>query len=199
MKKIIACLALLVLAASCASNNKKIIIMSKGAADINTDTKTITAKDGAGHDEKTINISDKKVSFKLSTPAGDANVELLENGYYIINVKNDTIIGSYQQYTDPSLVKNVVTQEELKKKIDSLSSLVAGKNVNAANHNFFILPNTAVRISGNLDAIVVGPYHKMTSAEKVGDKDPEVYRFYSIKEMREEIARLRSFTIAEKK
>ncbi len=199
MKKIVACLALVVLAASCADNNKKIIVMSKGAADINTDTKTITAKDGAGHDEKTISISDKKVSFKLITPAGDANVELLENGYYIINVKNDTIIGSYQQYTDPNLVKNVVTQEELKKKIDSLNSLVAGKNVSAANRNFFILPNTAVRISGNLDAIVVGPYHKMTSAEKVGDKDPEVYRFYSIKEMREEIARLRSFTIAEKK
>jgi hypothetical protein len=199
MKKIIACLALVVLAASCADNSKKIIVMSKGPADINTDTKTIIAKDGAGHDEKTISISDKKVSFKLSTPAGDANVELLENGYYIINVKNDTIIGSYQQYTDPNLVKNVVTQEELKKKIDSLSSLVAGKNVSAANRNFFILPNTVVRISGNLDAIVVGPYHKMTSAEKVGDKDPEVYRFYSIREMREEIARLRSFTIAEKK
>lgn len=199
MKKIIACLALLVLAASCANNNKKIIVMSKGPAAINTDTKTITAKDGAGHDEKTISIADKRVSFKLSTPAGDANVELLENGYYIINVKNDTIIGSYQQYTDPNLVKNVVTQEELKKKIDSLSSLVTGKNVSAANRNFFILPNTAVRISGNLDAIVVGPYHKMTSAEKVDDKDPEVYRFYSIKEMREEIARLRSFTIAEKK
>ena len=199
MKNLITGLTLMVLITSCANNNKKIVVMSKGTADINTDTKVITAKDGAGHDEKTVNVSGEKVSFKLSTPAGDANVELQQNGYYIINVKNDTIIGAYQQYSDPSQVKNVVTQEELKKKIDSLSLLSEGKNVSAANRNFFILPNTAAMITANQDAIIVGPYHKMTSAEKVGDKDPEVYRFYSIKEIREEIARLKGFTIAEKK
>ncbi len=199
MQKLIVCLSVLALLSSCASNNKRLIVMSKGAAEVNTDAKTIAAKDGAGHDEKTVDITGEKISFKLSSPVGDANVELTDNGLYVINVKNDTIIGSYQAYADPKTIKNVVSQEELKVKIDSLIQLTEARNINAANRNFFILPNTAAKISSNIDAIVVGPYHKMTSAEKVGDKDPEVYRFFSIKEIREEITRLQGFATPVKK
>lgn len=199
MQKLIVCLSVLALLSSCASNNKRLIVMSKGAAEVNTDAKTITAKDGAGHDEKTVDITGEKISFKLSSPAGDANVELVDNGMYVVNVKNDTIIGSYQAYADPKTVKNMVSQEELKVKIDSLIQLTEAKNISTSNRNFFLLPNTATRISPNIDAIVVGPYHKMTSAEKIGDKDPEVYRFFSIREIREEIARLQGFATPVKK
>ena len=90
MKKLIPGLTVLVLLSSCSSNNKRIIVMSKGAADVNTDAKTITAKDGAGHDEKIVDITGEKIGFKLSSPAGNANVELTDNGLYVINVKNDT-------------------------------------------------------------------------------------------------------------
>lgn len=194
MKKIIALLGVVVLLSAC-DKDKKIVVMSKGAADINTDTKTIKAKEGAGHEEKTAIVSGDKIVFKLSTPAGEATVELLENGLYIINVKSDTIIGSYQKYSDPGLAQNMITQENLKLRIDSLLLLSEGKNVSATNRNFFILPNHAVKITDNKNAIIVGPYHQMRSAEKIDGKDPEVYRFYSIREIREMIRRLQALTI----
>ena len=90
----------------------------------------------------------------------------------------------------------IKTQEELKHGIDSLIQLTQGKNISAANRNFFVLPKTAVKISDNLDAFVVGPFHRMTSVEKDGDKVPEVYRFYSIQEIREIIDQLTALTKA---
>ncbi len=172
--------------------------MSKGAAEVDVNAGTILSKDGAGHEEQILNINSKKVSFKLTTPNGEATVEMLENGLYIINVKNDTIIGSYQKYTKADKAQNVLTQEVLKQKIDSLILLSEGKNVSAANRNFFILPNQATKISENNTAQVVGPYHQMRSAEMVDGKEPEVYRFYSIKEIREMIVKLQALTVAPK-
>lgn len=198
MKKILVLLGAVILLASC-GKDKKMIVMSKGPADINTEAKTISAKDGSGHEEKEVSLSGDKVVFKLNTPAGEATVELLGNGLYIVNVKNDTIIGSFQKYSDPKLAQNMVSQENLKKQIDSLQLLSEGKNVSEANRNFFILPNSAVKITDNTQAMVVGPYHRMRSAEKVDGKDPEVYRFFSIKEIRETIAKMQAMTMAEKK
>ena len=59
---------------------------------------------------------------------------------------------------------------------------------------FFIPPNTAAKITSNTDATIVGPYHRMTSIEKNGNKEPEVYRFYSINEVRETIDKLTQHT-----
>ena len=196
MKKIFPLFAVVLLFASC--SEKKLIIMSKGPVEINTDTKTIKATDGTGHEEKVVTVTGDKVVFKLLTPAGEATVELLENGLYVVNVKNDTIIGSYQNYGDPKLSQNVVTQINLKRRIDSLQLLVEGKNVSKANRNFFILPNKAEKITENTESMIVGPYHRMRSAEKVNGKAPEVYRFYSIKEIREIIEKLQSLTVAKK-
>jgi hypothetical protein len=174
------------------------VVMSKGPAVINTDAKTITAKEGAGHEEKEITLGGGKMVFKLNTPAGEAVVELLENGLYIVNVKNDTIIGSFVKYGDPKKAQTSVTQEELKKQTDSLQLLLEGKNVSEANRNFFILPNTAKKITDNTKAMIVGPYHRMTSAETVDGKAPDVYRFYSIREIREMIVKLQVLTAPKK-
>jgi hypothetical protein len=48
-----------------------------------------------------------------------------------------------------------------------------------------------------MDAFIVGPYHRMSSIEKTGDKEPEVYRFYSVKEVRETIGKLEKLTGAQ--
>jgi archaellum component FlaF (FlaF/FlaG flagellin family) len=181
---------------ACSSDPKTVVVMSKGNADIDLNAGTIGAKDGSGHVEKIINMNNKKVSFKLNTPAGEATVDLLENGLYVVNVKNDTIIGSYQKYTSADKAQNMITQESLKQKIDSLKLLVEGKNVTPANRNYFILPNQATRITDNPNAQIVGPYHQMRSAEKIDGKDPEIYRFYSIKEIREMIIKLTALTVA---
>lgn len=194
MKLILSCLTAILLLASCSSDQKRVVVFSKGSVDINTDTKTIKATDGAGHEDKTIDFVGKTVELTLNTPSGDAKVTLTENGYYIVNVKNDTIIGSQVNYSDPQLSNQVITQEALRVKIDSLHNLVNNKNVGKANRNFYILPNSAVHLTDNFDAIVVGPFHQMRSAESKDGKAPEVYRFYSIKEIRETIAKLEGMT-----
>jgi hypothetical protein len=194
MKNIAVVLFAFVLLSSCAGNNKRIYVMSKGPAQYDEAAKTISAKDGNGHEEKIINISSAEVALKLNGPTGEASVNFKENGLYVINIKNDTIIGSKQNYITPKLQKDIMTQDELKVKIDSLVDLTTGKNISVANHNFFILPNHVVKITDNLEAIIVGPFHQMTTAERVDGKEPEVYRFYSIREIRETITKLNGFT-----
>jgi hypothetical protein len=194
MKFILSCFTAILLLASCSSDQKRVVVFSKGSVDINTDTKTIKATDGAGHEDKMVDFVGKTVELTLNTPSGDAKVTLTENGYYIVNVKNDTIIGSQVNYSDPQLSNQVITQEALRMKIDSLHNLVNNKNVGKANRNFYILPNSAVHLTNNFDAIIVGPFHQMRSAESKDGKAPEVYRFYSIKEIRETIAKLEGMT-----
>jgi len=194
MRNIVAILITFVLLSSCAGNNKRIFIMSKGPAQYDEAAKTISAKDGKGHEEKIINISSAEVALKLNGPTGDAAISFKENGLYIINIKNDTILGSKQNYVSPKLQKDIMTQDELKIKIDSLHQLMEAKNISTANHNFFILPNQAIKITDNLEAIIVGPFHQMTTAERVDGKEPEVYRFYSIREIRETVTKLEGFT-----
>jgi hypothetical protein len=190
MKKLIALFAVSIALFACNDSAKKVIVMSKGEADINTSAKTITAKDGAGRNEKMFVLGSGDYSFKLSTPAGEATVQMKENGLYVINVMNDTIIGSYQKYSDPSKTIPVMSQVELKHRIDSLQQLMEGRNVSEANKNFFILPKYAAHITSNTEAEVVGPYHQMRSAAKVDGKEPEIYRFWSIKEIREIVTKL---------
>lgn len=198
MKKTVSLLAIVIAFAACKDSTKKIIVMSKGEPEINTDAKTIVSKDGAGHNEKAVVLGSGDYTFKLTTPAGEGSVDIKESGLYVINVKSDTIIGSYQRYTDASKANATITQEDLLHRIDSLNQLMEGKNVTAANRNFFILPKTAAKITDNVQADVVGPYHQMVSAERKDGKDPEIYRFYSIKEIRETISKLQALTVPQK-
>lgn len=200
MKKLIA-IAIIVSAVACSKTpQKKVLVYAKGTATVNESTKTITANDGAGSDEKTLVLNDKeKTSVNIETTNGKAAIDIPTNGYYVVNAKQDTIVGSYQVYGAAKTSKTVITQEALKKSIDSLEQLIQGKNISAANRNFFILPMTAVKVTDNLDAYIVGPFRQVTSIEKVDGKEPEVYRFYSVKEIRETIANLTKLTIAEKK
>jgi hypothetical protein len=164
---------------------------------INEDAKTITQKDNEGHVDKEIEFkTGDKVQLKVQQKDGStSNIEIPEDGYYIVNVKaKDTIVGGYQKYSTQQEANRIITQEELKRSIDSLRQMVEGKNTSAANRTFFIPPNTAAKISSNTDATVIGPYHRMTSMEQQGNKEPEVYRFYSVKEVRETIDKLMQHT-----
>ncbi len=186
-----------ILLAACSSRTKKIIVYANHDAIINEEAKTIIQKDDEGHivNEIQYNTGDK-VELKVQQKDGSVtSIEIPEHGYYILNVKaKDTIIGGYQKYSTPEEANRIITQEELKRNIDSLQQMIQGKNTSAANRTFFILPNAAAKISDNADATIIGPYHRMTSLEKRGDKEPEVYRFYSIKEVRETIDKLQKHT-----
>ncbi|WP_153800589.1 hypothetical protein [Foetidibacter luteolus] len=199
MKRIIFSVTCVIMLASCSTNIKKVLILSRGKATVDLEEKTINVDASTGHEEQTIEFNTaEKVSLKVKSQAGEATIEIPENGFYVINLKADTTLGSYQNYGSVEGRKTSFTQEDVKQQLDSLKQFVANQNVSTAKRNFYLLPNTGVKITDNLDAFVVGPYHQMTSLAKEEGKTPEVYRFYSIKEVREKIEKAEALTGAKK-
>lgn len=191
-------LGAVVLLCSCSGHTKKVIVYANNNAAINEEAKTVVNKDNTGHMDKTLTYSSgDKITINATFMDGKAAaIDIPEDGYYIVNTKaKDTIIGGFQKYSTPQEANRVMTQDELKHNIDSLKQMVAGANTSAANRTFFILPGTAAKITTNTNAEIVGPYHRMTSVAKVGDEEPEVYRFYSISEVRETIGKLEKLTV----
>src|SRR6266487_539241 len=122
------------LLASCKGHTKKI---------------TVYANHDVGHVANDIEYKTAdKVELKVQQKDGStSNIEIPEDGYYIVNIKaKDTIIGGYQKYSTSEEANRVMTQEELKRNIDSLQQMAEGKNTSAANRTFFIPPNTATKI-----------------------------------------------------
>jgi hypothetical protein len=194
---IFTCLGAIILLTSCSGHTKKIIVYANSNAQISEETKTVVNKDNTGHLDQTLTYSTgDKVTLKVTFMDGKtAAIDFPESGYYIANAKaQDTIVGGFQKYATPEQANRVMTQEELKHNIDSLKQMVTGANTNAANRTYFILPGTAAKVTENTKAEIVGPYHRMTSIAKTGDEEPEVYRFYSISEVRETIGKLEKLT-----
>ncbi len=200
MRRTLFILALASAFSTCTSHNKRILILFKGNADIDGDKKTVVLKGGSGLGEKEVFYSTGDI-INLTVTQEDnatATVAVKEDGLHFLNTTKDTILGSYQLYSDPGKAsKNSISQETLRKSIDSLELLIQNKNVSPTNRNFFLAPGQVAKLSDNVEAFVVTPYHQMTSMEGKDGKAPEVYRFWSIKEIRETIDKLKGFTQAE--
>ncbi len=166
------------------------MILVKGNAKVDKDARTIELLGGSGSKEEIVEFSGTKaIDLKIKKTDGEINISLPEGkGYYILNAKADTVIGSYQNYSAPSNQRQQRDQNWYRRSLDSLIQLTEAKNISAANRNYFIMPFTAVRITENTDAFIVTPYHQMTSVKKEGNKEPEVYRFWGIAEIRQTIA-----------
>jgi hypothetical protein len=178
MKRIIYLPALvaIVLFTSC-SNNKKVLVMASGK--VQMEGNTVTLDPGTTHNEITFEPDGDNIT--VVSPSGKKEVAITEPGLYILNLKNDTLVGSYQETgTDNS--QKVISQDDLWNKVDSLTKLMKGENVSAAAKNYNIPPMQAARITANKDAEIIGPYRKVP-----GSLDPsvkhEVYKFYTNKEI----------------
>ena len=180
--------ALLALTA-CKGHAKKILVYA--SSDIQTDnTKTnITVADGTTHREQELDFTGgDPVTLNVQTSAGKVTLDATDDGLYIANLKNDTVIGSYQ-HVGAEGGEARITQDALKQKLDSLQKLVTGQNVSAANRNFFIAPNKIAKITSDTKARIFGPFTTIPGSFDAGSV-PEIYKFYSIKEIREIIAKL---------
>ncbi|MCW3107400.1 MAG: hypothetical protein JWQ09_1906, partial [Segetibacter sp.] len=171
---------------------KKVLIIGRGK--ITAKENDISMTDGSGYTEERVEINgEKPVSWNVTTPSGKTTINIpAESGFYILNLKTDTIVGS-EQNMGKDLGGRTISQEELKAKIDSLTKLTTGANVSAASHNYLILPNQLIKVSSNMDAQVFGPFNKIPGtieADKNG-KAPEIYKFYTNPEMRELIGNLK--------
>jgi hypothetical protein len=185
MKQILMTAVAALLLSACADQSSRIIIMANG--DIEIDGNKVTVKPGSSHAEQELTTNEKEVI--VSNAGSTQNFPIPAQAVYILNVKKDTVAGSFQR-TGESASQQVISQQELAVRIDSLNDLIAGRNVSAEKRNFNVPPGQLVKITNNMKARIVGPFMKIPSNLQ-GGADFELYKFYSGSELREIISRLR--------
>jgi len=180
-------IALLLLNA-CTSHQKKILIYADSKIEVDESGKNITVRDGTTQVEKELEFTESgPVVLNITSPRGNYSLEVKEDGYWLANLKKDTIVGSMQHTGDTKQTR--VTQEQLKFQLDSLNKLVRGTNITPAAKNYFILPGRMERITGFTTAKIFGPFTPVPSAFDAGSV-PEVYKFYKVSEVNEIILKL---------
>jgi phospholipase/lecithinase/hemolysin len=178
-------LAVAVFFAACSGEPKKIVVMASGKIAQNGDNLTLTP--GTTHNEVIFDAAGDKIT--VTSPAGNKEFDVKESGLYLLNLKKDTLAGSFQKTgTDNSQIK--ITEEGLWDRVDSLSQLMKGQNVSAANRNYSLAPMAITKVTNNTNAQIIGPHRRLP-----GSLDPsrehEVYKFYTNKELAEIIAKVK--------
>ncbi|MFM9907777.1 MAG: hypothetical protein ACKVOW_00440 [Chitinophagaceae bacterium] len=176
---------LLLVIASCGGKPKKVLIMASGK--ITVEGNMIKVEPGTRHNEELMIVQGDKISVNYGSTTTEHTVT--EPGLYLLNIKNDTLVGSYKRVGTENKTTRV-TQEELQKNIDSLQQLMAGANVNATNRNFCIAPGKLTMITLNTEAQIIGPYLKMPASFE-GGKEYEIYKFSTNKEIMEVVDKLK--------
>jgi hypothetical protein len=189
MQRFLVTLGLAAMTLLTACSHKKILVYASSDIQVDDTQKNITVTEGTTHHEKELDFSGGgAVTLNIQSPSGKFTLQAPEGGLYIINLKNDTVVGSYQHVgADNGEVK--ITQDALKQKLDSLQKLILGQNISAAGKNYFIAPGTIVRITDETKAKVFGPFVTIP-ADFDAASAPEIYKFYTNTEVREIIGNL---------
>ncbi|HEV3327361.1 MAG TPA: hypothetical protein VG052_17215 [Puia sp.] len=178
---------------ACKGHEKKILVYASSDIQVDNTKQHITVTDGGPHHEQELDFSGSDpVTLDAQTPLGKVSVSAAEDGLYILNLKSDTVIGSFQ-HVGADNGQPRITQDAAKQKLDSLQKLVQDQNVSDANRNYFIAPGKMVKISSNPQAKVFGPFTTIPGSFDAGSV-PEIYKFYSINEVREIIDNLQKMT-----
>lgn len=186
-------IAVLLSFTACKSHDKKILLYASGNIQTDNSHTNITVADGTTHHEQELDFpGSEPVTLNIQSPQGKFSLNAAEDGLYIANLKNDTVIGSYQHVGSDNGGARM-SQDAAKQKLDSLQKLLLGQNVSDANRNYFILPGKIAKITTELRAKVFGPYTTIPGAFDAGSV-PEIYKFYSIKEVREIVTNLAKMT-----
>lgn len=184
--------ASIVCLAACKGHQKKVLVYASDKISVDNTQKHITIANGFGttHDEQELDFSTADpVTLDVESPQGKYSVTIPDDGLYIANLKTDTVVGSRQHVGTEGGEETHISQDDLKKKLDSLNRLIMDQNVSDANQNYFIAPRQAVRITTETKAKIFGPYTTIPGGFDAGSV-PAIYKFYSMPEMREIIAKL---------
>jgi hypothetical protein len=177
--------SVIMLLTACSEGGKEVLIMGSGK--ITLGENSVTIEPGSGHNEQRLKVTADKITVK-GFP-GTEEVAVPETGLYVLNLKKDTLVGSYQRVVADA-GETRITQDVLRHRVDSLNQLMAGSNVNAANRNFFLPPGQVAKITTNTDAQVIGPYLRMPTTFE-GGKEHEIYKFYTNKEVLEIVQKIK--------
>jgi hypothetical protein len=189
MRNLQVIISLILLVALTACGNKKILVYASSKIQVDESQKNITIKEGTTHNEKEIELSGSgPVTINVESPSGKYTIETTGTGLFIANLQKDTVVGSYQ-HIGADNGKVVYTPELLQHAVDSLSQLIVGSNVSAANKNYFIPPGKIGKVSDNTNAKIFGPYVTVPSGFDATNV-PEIYKFYTNNEVREIITKL---------
>lgn len=170
---------------ACTPNSKRVVIMASGKVTV-TDN-AVSLQPGNTHNITELEVKDEKIT--VNTPAGANVYPLPKKGLYLLNLKNDTLVGSYQRLGKASTAQYRMTQADLKRSIDSVQQLMAG-HANDSARTYALAPNQIIKITDNLNAQIIGPYMKMPTSFQ-GGSDLEIYKFYTNNEMQETVDRLK--------
>lgn len=170
---------------ACSGGSKEVLIMASGTLTVGENS--VTIEPGTRHNEKKLRVTGDKITVKGFE--GVTDVSVADEGLYILNLKTDTIVGSYQRVGEGA-GETKISRDVLKQRVDSLDQLMVGSNVNANSRNFFLPPGQMTKITDNGNAQVIGPYLTMPTTF-AGGKEHEIYKFYTNKEMREIVGKLR--------
>lgn len=186
MKQFSLFLALVVIFSACQSGGgKKVVVMASGKVQATGDN--ISLEPGTTHNE--ITLEPEGDSIIVTSPAGTMGFAVKESGIYLLNLKKDTLVGSYQR-TGTDLSQQQISQDDLFNRVDSLTALMNGTNVSDAAKNYNLPPSTIRRISGNTNAQIIGPFRKIPGSFDPS-KEHEIYKFYTNKEMAETVEKVK--------
>jgi hypothetical protein len=170
---------------SCSGGGTKVVVMASGS--IKVEGNTVTLQPGTTHNEQTISPSGNKIT--VNAPTGNKEFDVKEAGLYLLNLKKDTLAGSYQKTgTDNSQI--VITEENLWERVDSLTMLMKGQGVSEAKRNYSIPPMSIAKITNNTEAEIIGPYRKLPGSFDPS-KEHEVYKFFTNKEISDIIEKVK--------
>ncbi len=176
---------------SCSSHQapgKKVVVMSSGKVTVAGDI--VTLEPGTQHNETPVTLAGTKLTVKAGGDSKD--YEVPEAGTWLLNLKKDTLIGSIQNYGGESTREGSISQEVMMERMDSLKALMQGTNVSAARKNHFAAPGQLIKINGEDNTVIVGPFKGIPASltpDHAG-KIPEVYKFISNKDARETLDKL---------
>jgi hypothetical protein len=174
----------------CSCHHKKIVVYADSDIQLDNSQKNISVTDGTTFTIKELDFSSSGgVDLTVQWPRGKMNLTTSpEDGLSIANLTADTIVGSYQRVgVDTGQVK--LTTDQVKFMIDSLYQLTGGINIAAKSRNYFIAPGKIVRITENTKAKIFPPYTQIPGGFDASET-PELYKFYTNREVRDIIERL---------
>src|SRR3954470_15471529 len=90
-------LSALLLLGACSSHQKKVLLYADSKIQIDQSQKNITVEDGTTQVDQELDFnSGDPVVLNITGPKGKYTLEVKEDGLFLANLKNDTVVGSMQ-------------------------------------------------------------------------------------------------------